>query len=391
MQSRTTCINILKASVLATFLGLVFLTAPANAQFSINIGISEAKAMRAMINRGYTQIEIFDKGFKTLQARACQNGTRFKVKVDSKYRIKNTQNLGPCRRTVPIERIQDNLSKQGYTRIVMENQNGKYIAIACLREERFRITFSQQGRVLKRRLIGTCEEIFEPNDVRQVLRDQGYNRIKFTDRQLPWYAAEACQNGRRFELLLTRFGEIRKKTRIGRCDPPIDPRNLVNFLREKGYDRVEIIDDRLPVYKAEACYQNDRVNLELNRYGKITGRTVTGQCRRNMTEQEITDVLRQEGFTRIRVNRGSNGRFDVTACFEGYEKYATLSRFGELISERDGGRCQPRTIEDIQNSLSNRNFDNVEFYAEGCRNGKRFRIRYNRYGDRTGRERLGSC
>ncbi|MEM7214806.1 MAG: hypothetical protein AAF423_04620 [Pseudomonadota bacterium] len=377
---------------LVCFLLFAFFTllTPANA-LSLEIGISKAKATRAMISKGYTQIEIFKAGFKTIQARACQNGTRYKVKIDSRYRIKNTQNLGPCRRTIPIERIEENLEKQGYTRIVMENQNGNFVAIACQGEQRVRLVFSQQGRLLKSRNIGICERIYQPNDIRQVLRDQGYDRIKFTDRQLPWYVAEACLNNRRFELLLTRFGEIRKKTRIGRCDPPVDPRNLVNLLRDKGYDRIEIVDDQLPVYQAEACFNNERFDLQMNRFGKITGRTQTGQCRANMTDKEIVAVLKEEGFTRILVNRKSNGQFDVSACFDGYQKFATLSRFGELVSERDGGKCKSRSVSEIFTGLENRNFDDLKFYAEGCRNGKRFQFTYNRDGDRIGRKRLGSC
>ena len=381
---------ILYRSFFAILISIILSVSAAHA-ISVDIGISKSKATRAMVNKGYTQIQIFKSGFKTIQARACLRGTRYKVKIDSKYRIKNTENLGPCRRTVSIDRIEENLTKQGYTRIVMENQNGKYIAIACLDAQRVRLIFSQQGRLLKRRNIGTCETIFQPNDVRKVLRDQGYNRIKFTDRQLPWYVAEACRNNRKFELLLTRFGEIRKETRIGSCNPPLDARNLARHLRDKGYERIEIIDDRLPVYQAEACSANERVSLQLNKFGVITARDVIGRCRTGMTEQEIVDVLHQEGFTRVFVNRKSNGQFDITACQDGFVKYATLSRFGELISERDGEKCKSRTLRNIVDDLTIKGFGNVRIFSEACRNGNRIRFSYDQNGDQIGRKRLGSC
>ncbi|MEM9329997.1 MAG: hypothetical protein AAGA53_01650 [Pseudomonadota bacterium] len=370
-------------------LGLITVT-QANA-LSIDIGISKSKATRAMINQGYTQIDIFKSGFKTIQARACFKGTFYKVKIDSRYRIKNTQNLGPCRKDVSIGRIETNLEKQGYTRIVMENQNGNYVAIACLDAQRVRLVFSQQGRLLKRRNIGTCERILEPNDIRQVLRDQGFNRIKFTDRQLPWYVAEACRNNRKLELLLTRFGEIRRETPLGSCTPPIDPQNLVRILREKGYDRIDIIDDQLPVYQAESCFKNDRYSLQLNQFGTITGRSAIGKCRSNMRKAEIVQALKQEGFTRISVDRKSNGRFDVTACLDGYLKYASLSRFGELLSERDGGICEPRSLDEIYQTLSDRGFEKQKFFVEACRGGRLVRFTFNGNGDQVDRERVGDC
>jgi len=208
--ARLTGLRQIACLMMVVFLAFHFST-EAKAQFTISIGISAAKATRAMVSMGYTQIQIVRKGFKTVRAHACQNGVRYAVRVDHKYNVQNTEKIGVCRNTVPIENIQQNLEKQGYTRVVMENQNGNYVAIACQGDQRVRIVFSQQGRVLKRRAIGVCEKILEPNDIRRLLRDAGYNRINFTDRQLPWYVAEACLDNTRFELLLTRYGDVRKQ------------------------------------------------------------------------------------------------------------------------------------------------------------------------------------
>ncbi|MEM7067992.1 MAG: hypothetical protein AAF478_03835 [Pseudomonadota bacterium] len=382
-------VRMLCLAIFAVFVSLSAL--PASAQLSIEIGLSRDKAVRTMVNLGYTQIKILKKGFKTLEATACQNGTRFKVKMNSRYRAKNTQNLGPCRRTVTAQSIENNLTNSGFTRIVIDQQNGNFVALACRNEDRVRIVFSRQGEVLQRRKIGRCEEIFQPNDVRQVLRQAGYNRIKFIDRQLPWYRAEACLDGKRLELLLTRYGDVRRTKRIGDCAPPLNPRRIAGFLQDKGYSQVEVLDDRLPTYAASGCLDNDRIELEMNRYGAVTKRTVIGVCRQEMNERDIVELLESEGFTRVNVRRRGNGNFEISSCLEGYEKFATLSPFGELISERDGKRCASRDVSEIFNRLNDRGFSDIRFSSEGCRRGKRIRIYYDNNGDRIGRENLGSC
>lgn len=375
----------------ALFVLPLSVSVPANAQFTLEIGMSRDKAVRKMVDQGYTQIQVTRKGLTTMNANACLNGVRYDVRISDGYRIQNQKQIGACRRTVNAASIERNLTNKGFTRIVIDNQNGNLVAIACRNENRVRITYSRQGEVLQRRKIGTCEEIFQPNDVRKVLRDAGYNRIKFTDRQLPWYKAEACQNGRKLELLLTRFGDIRKRTRIGDCARPIDPNQLDAVLRDKGFDRVEVLNRRPPIYQAAACFKSDRVDLEVDRFGTVVGRKVIGRCAAQMEQQQIVDLLRKEGFRRIEVSKRNNGNFDISACFEGREKFATLSRFGELVSERDGERCRARSLADVSKSMGNRGFSDIEFFVEACRNGRKLRIKLDRRGDQIGRDRIGNC
>lgn len=387
-------IRLFSGSTLVGFIACLFVVTAlttANAQFTIEIGISRDKAVRAMVSRGYDQIQIVRKGFKTVQAEACLNGTRFLVRVDDDYRVSNLNQIGVCRRVVTMDTLEENLKKNGYTRIVMEPQNANFVALACRGDQRVRITFSQQGEVLQRRAIGECREIFEPNDIRPILRDAGYNRIKFTDRQLPWYSAEACKDGRRYELLLTRKGEIRRTQRIGRCAERLQPNRITAFLEEKGYNRVEVIDDQLPGYVAAACQKNQRVELSLDRWGEITGRQVIGKCPSSLDREQIVELLVNEGFTRVEVAKSSNGNFEISACRDGIAKYAVLSRYGELISERDGKRCKERSISEILDRLDARGFRNTTIYAEGCRRGNKVRLHFDRNGDRINRELLGKC
>ena len=377
------------------FLFLIFgsLVIPSQsvAQFTIEIGISRDKAVRAMLSRGYSQINVIRKGFKTVRAEACLNGTKYLVRVDDRYSVSNQQQLGFCRGTVTAEALERNLINSGYERVVIERQNGRFVAIACLEAVRVRITYSSQGEVLQKRNIGQCQEILEPNDIRKILRDAGYNRIKFIDRQLPWYRAEACLKQSKIELLLTRYGQIRRKTPVGKCAPELRPANIAAFLEKKGYYNVRVLDDRLPRYKVAACLNNDRYDLEVGRYGKISNRQVTGQCRNAMTVNQISELLHSEGFTRVRVKKNQYGGFEVTACLDGYQKFASLSRFGELLSERDGKRCQSRNVSNIVKNLQKKGFRDIKMYSIGCQKGRKVRIFYDDIGEEIQREQLGRC
>lgn len=53
--------------------------------------------------------------------------------------------------------------------------------------------------------------------VKRHLRNRGFYRIRITDNLLPIYKFRACRHGKRFTISTNRFGDIRWKNRIGRC------------------------------------------------------------------------------------------------------------------------------------------------------------------------------
>ena len=364
---------------------------PSYANINIQIGMSKGDVVRILLGKGYSQIQVHDTGFKTGKAYACKDGLKYNVKVDIKGRIKGASKIGNCRNQVSEKQVRRNLQANGFTRIVIDEQNSNYIAIGCKGTQRTRLIISQQGQLVQRRNIGKCQEVLVPSDIRQVLRDKGYNRISFTDRQLPRYVAEACLQNRKMELVINRFGKIAQEKRIGRCNPPIDPKNLVKVLRDKGYNRVSVISGEPPRYQVEACAQNARFEVTLNRFGTITERNRIGQCNAAVNKKQIAQILRDEGFTRININQRANGNYRIFACFEGYEKRIKLSQYGELLEEVDGNACKVRSIHDVRTSMRDNGFKGVKLYVEGCRNGNKVRITLNQFGDRIGRERIGTC
>ncbi len=378
--------------VSTTLLGMVlFNSSPAEANFSFKIGMSKADVSRILISKGYTQIQVHDTGFKTGKAFACKDGIKYNVKVDYKGRVKGQSKVGSCRNTVSPKQIKQNLRANGFERIVIDEQNQKYVVLGCKGNQRVRLILSLQGQALQRRNIGRCQNELAPSDVRQALRDNGYNRIEFTDRQLPRYVANACLRGTKLELVINRFGEIRNERRIGRCNPKINSNNLQNIMQQKGYDRIEIINARAPRYQVEACNENTHFKVTLDVYGKITQRENIGSCRNDITQREIVQLLRNEGFSRINVKRQNNGAFNINACLQGYQKLIKLSRYGDLLEERDGNACKSQSLDTVRKNYTNRGFRKVSFYMEACKNGNKFRIELDKFGDPIGRERIGRC
>ncbi len=125
---------------------------------------------------------------------------------------------------------------------------------------------------------------YRPPVIRQILRDRGYYRIRFTDRQLPVYQANACKNGKRFHLRINRWGDIIRRKRIGWCDRVVRPGPGLSLpairqsLRDRGYRRIVFTDRQLPVYQANACRNGKRFHLRLNRWGRILDRYRIGWC-----------------------------------------------------------------------------------------------------------------
>ena len=123
-----------------------------------------------------------------------------------------------------------------------------------------------------------------PKGIRRSLRDRGYRNIHFTDRHLPVYKVRACRNGKKFRMRLNRWGDVKKRVRIGRCGSRSYGHAGLSFpqiragLRDRGYHRIKFTDRRLPGYGAKVCKNGKRYALRLNRWGRIMDRDRRGRC-----------------------------------------------------------------------------------------------------------------
>lgn len=360
----------------------------------IQIGASSGAAKRSLVANGYDQIEIYHQGFKSIKARACKDGKRFDVKLGGRGNLKSARQIGKCRSVLSGKAIERRLSKLGLERFSLDQQNAHYVAVGCLKGERVRLVLNQFGEVERRRGFGQCERIFEPSDIRPLLNKAGYNRVIFQDRQLPWYAAHACKNGQRVELLLTRFGEIKRQRKIGQCAQPLNPARIEAHLKKRGYNGIYVFDRKLPGYRAEACQNNRRFEVVLNQFGELKGRNPLGPCAVSLSKKDVTKHLNKEGFKRINIvktGKAASYKFNVDACLNGRQHKLSLSQYGDVLNDIDRGLCRSHPVSDIKKRLEKRGVRGVSFFADGCYRGTKFRFQFDEYGDRINRKKIGKC
>ena len=349
--------------------------------------------IEALRQQGYSQIKITKQTFSKVNFEACQDGVRYLVKMKAiGGRVRSKEKIGECRRAISEQQATKVLRQEGFKRIDIRAANRGFSGQACRRGERYEVFVNRFGDMRQPRAIGPCRrQALSPEQVRKKLREEGFNRIKFIDRELPRYVVEACRQDRRVELIISRRGEIRDQSRIGRCQRPIDPRNIAKVLRDKGYSRIQVVDNKLPRYLAEACKGNDRMEVTLNRFGGVVDEVRLESCRRALNAKQFIKVLRDRGYSRIRYRGQDGSDFLVRACFKKKRYRARFSEYGEVIMRRDAGACVTPSLDRLAERFRRRGIERVTFYVEGCRKGVRYRTRVDAFGDPIDRERLGKC
>ncbi len=353
---------------------------------------SAQNLLDALREQGYSRIKITKQTFTKINFEACQDGVRYQVKMRAIGTVRSKTKIGECRQAISEQQAAKILRQEGFRRIEIRAAERGFAGRACRRGERFEVFVNRFGDVRPPRSIGACRsQAFTPKQVRKMLREEGFSQITFTDRELPQYIVEACRRDRRVELVISGRGKIRDRRRIGRCQPPIHPRDIAKVLRDRGYSRIQVLDDKLPQYLAEACKGNDRMELTLNRFGQVSDEVRVGGCKRALNAKQFVKLLRDRGDRRIRY-RGQDGTdFLVRACFKKKRYRARFSQFGEAITRREAGSCITPTLDSVAQRFQRRGIERLSFYVEGCRRGVRYKTRLDEFGDPIDRVRIGKC
>lgn len=239
--------------------------------------------------RGYRRIVIIDGQLPRLIAEACQGADRVRLVINRWGDVVNSVVIGRCaaRRDEftegPLVAIRAQLRSQGFTQIRFLDRNAPYRVEACgPRGALLNLTVSRFGDVIDRQPIGRCEPLppggeigrpggraeLTPEEIRPLLRAQGFRDIRYTDRNLPGYRAEACRDDTRYDLAINRFGQVRSATPIGRCAPQrFEPQ--FRLPPPRRIDRSEI-RQRSKV-KAEVCQEYFEALLYENQVQFETG------------------------------------------------------------------------------------------------------------------------
>ena len=404
--------------------------------------------------RGYSDVKVVKQGFTITTAEACKGPDKFKIKISVLGQVKSAVKIGSCATVFGPQQIANQLQDKGYSQIDARVEGNRVVALACRNNSKYRLTYARDGKLLSRYRFGRCQanDALSPKQVADALSSQGYNRITFIDDQLPRYVAEACIGNDRVRLELNRRANIRTERRIGRCAGSIAPSQLSAVLEDRGFKRISITQGRTAPYRAEACRNNDRLEVVINRYGEIVRETRLGECRRRIEANQLPDFLADQGYDRVKIlrsripyiveacqnntlveltigrfgkireeqrvgrcaapvteavlldglktdgyiildsKRNQNGRFAVEAC-KGTTRYDLIfSRYGEEVRKRVNGECQSQSVLDVLSTLESRGAEQVNIFVEGCFRNRKYRWEFDRLGNRTGRTRLpGNC
>ena len=420
----------LLAAALGTFAAgtLPLAPAPAAAQnFRADIGDSLAGFLQ---QAGFGEFRIIERELARTVVEACQGDRKFRVSVNLLGQVKRKEPLGACdigrvaqsRENRPragqlsAPRLNRRLTRAGFTDVEARPiANGRFVADACRDGRRMRMRFEPGGERIDQNVVGVCRDgrlapgatpvqapnpggarnPLNPQQVRQALRGQGYSQIRFTDADLPRYVAEACNAaGKRLELVMNRFGEVRNQRDLGRCQqtaarPGLTRQQVTAKLGERGFDNVNVTKIDPPI-QAQACRRSDRFEMTLNALGEIINQRLTGKCQRSIDKTALEKKLRDQGFSRLEVSERPNGFF-ANGCNGTQRLSLSFNPQGQESGRKVEGPCKSQTVAEVVNTLESRGARNLEVVLEGCFRDDRYRWRFNQLGDRLGRERVGPC
>ena len=273
-----TITNLIKILVL-TFLA-ANIVVPANAQ-SVTINRDDGAIARFLQSRGFRDVVITKRKFTSTEAEACKGNDKFRLKVNLLGELSRQNRIGSCGPRFGAKQATQVMKRDGYRGIKAGTKGDTIIATGCRENRIYQLTFNLRGDLIDRARGRRCGRGgMSTKEVTAVLKQKGYDRIRFTDDKLPGYEAEACSRNTKVRLELNRRGEIRKERRIGKCRDAVDPGNLAQTVAEQGYRRVEVIQDRRAPYLARGCKQNDRFEMIVSRYGDVLNETKIGNCRK---------------------------------------------------------------------------------------------------------------
>ena len=295
------------------------------------------------------------------------------------------------------QQAQTYLKNQGFEQIELYRENGRLQARACGDNRVHRFTVGRDGSIRSVRTKKRCRSSdrsetvrFNPAKIEGMLQREGFDRIAVLQRKRAPYVARACRGRNRVELTIGRQGNIRDQKRVDGCAPPIDPNGLGEFLRQKGYDRINVVANKSLPYKADVCQRRDRLRVFIGKYGEIERTARVGRCAGTLSEAGLRELLSRRGLIALSVDKRQRG-WSADVC-DGNKRVALrIGSRGRIRGEEVTGNCRSQTVREVLETLEDRGADRVSAFVEGCFKGKRYRWEFDRLGNRTGRERVGSC
>jgi hypothetical protein len=353
---------------------LAIFPAPGRAQITLEFNRSDQSAIRYLEERGFSSVNIVDRDVLKLRAEACREGIRYRLKLRVDGRVYDQVAIGKCGRTITIGEAREIARAQGILRAVVTEQQDGFVAEGCIGPMRRRLVIALSGAIISNEEAGSCRPALSPEDITGRLQEVGYSQLRFVNRGEPPYVVEGCRRDILYRLRVSADGEIIERNDIGDCARPIDPATIGELLRKRGYDRVEVIDDQPPRFRAEACRNNRRLEVVLDIFGSAVGENEIGVCTPPLDRAAFVDLLLRQGFYRIVPAEDDGRRLRAKACYGGSELELVYSRFGELVDEKAVAKCGPMSVADLLRIAAARGLQGAQVTAEGCKGGRKIRL-----------------
>lgn len=227
----------------------------------VTVAYSIAKITELLETRGYRGIVFTDRILPRYKAEACFGSEKFELKLNWWGDVVNRTKIGNCAgggstvTTDANQEIRYILRSKGFSRIRFVNPDPpKIIVEACREGARLRLELDRFGTTKNTEELGDCYAFDEDKtpvnpslpgvlkleEVEDILASQGFSDIRFTDKTLPRFVAEACRGGNKFKLTVNRYAEITDRAVIGGCESA-DDEDVTGNPPPKRYTRAEIM------------------------------------------------------------------------------------------------------------------------------------------------------
>ena len=359
--------------------------------FQIQLGVSDDLIYSSLTAQGYNDIKITKKKLTKARAEACKGGKRFDVEIAFDGRIRRATEIGKCRSLIDLQAARNILRQKGFRKIQLGPDGAGFVASACRNNRRFRVSLDRFGGIRGEKFLGQCGNILTKYDIAALLRAQGFSRVRAKRERGGNFSVKACRRDDAVKLRVARDGVILRERRVGRCDPPIHPATIPALLARYGFTRIDIIDRQLPRYVANACRDTQRLEISMNRFGEIVDERPIGRCAPPLSAAGLEGKLRDAGYVRVRIIEDRPSGFVAEVCEEGTRVRLELTRYGETISQRRLGECASRRVKEVLKQFERQGVSGAIMYVEGCRNRKRVRIELDRRGSVVRRSVIGRC
>lgn len=226
-----------------------------------SVAYSIAKITELLETRGYRDIIFTDRILPRYKAEACFGSEKFELKLNWWGDVVNRTKIGNCAggsSSVAADANQEIryiLRSKGFSRIRFINPDPpKIIVEACREGVRLKLELDRFGTTKNSEELGDCfafdedktpvnpslPGVLKLEEVEDILASQGFSDIRFTDKTLPRFVAEACRGGNKFKLTINRYAEITDRTVIGGCESANDE-DVSDNPPPKRYTRAEIM------------------------------------------------------------------------------------------------------------------------------------------------------